>query len=213
MPDGDVVYHVIGRQFGGAYNALCESFYTHEQVAAKISKALRKMLKHYGNPPIQLVMRTVTEVSDALMNGLSIDVEQEGYLIDQLARELMGHRRATPLAVDACKWCVIEAIHGNSDAISEVVVVREYINRVIDADFFEHLPLLNHHNDISPEAIEKRLRQVRPYLDREIEHMVAQIVRLGCVDSLKKRRQKRVAKLDFSEMDIAMPEDWQGSAE
>ncbi|MBE7512726.1 MAG: hypothetical protein HS103_07910 [Anaerolineales bacterium] len=162
MPDGDVVYHGVGRGYAGAYNELCEGYFSDEQVAGKIAKALRKGLKRYGNQPITLVTQTFADVSDAVARGTGILSTQESYQIDQTARELMGHRRGTPLAVDACKEYVMQVCAGAGNSLTVVSVIRGYVSRVLQADFYEHLPLLNHHNDISSEVVDQRIQQVRP---------------------------------------------------
>jgi hypothetical protein len=213
MPDGDVVYHGVSRGFAGAYKEFCEAYFNNEQVAGKIAKALRKTVKQYGNPPIQLVLNTVEGVTSQLIRGMSIDYVQEGYIIDQSARESMGHRRGMPLAVDACKACVRQVAEARDHNMTKVVVIREYVNRVLDADFFEHLPLLSHHHNVHPEVLEQRLHQIRPYLDLEIERIVAQIAKAERVDRLRKTSKERKAELDFSQMDIAMPGNWQGGYE
>lgn len=210
MPDGDVVYHGVGRGYAGAYNELCEGYFSDEQVAGKIAKALRKGLKRYGNQPITLVTQTFADVSDAVARGTGIQSTQESYLIDQTARELMGHRRGTPLAVDACKEYVMQVCAGAGNSLTVVSVIRGYVSRVLQADFYEHLPLLNHHNDISSEVVDQRIQQVRPHLDVEIEKIVAQIAKTGRVDRLRKEpRDRTKSQPDFSGMDISMPGDWQ----
>lgn len=210
MPDGDVVYHGVGRGYAGAYNELCEGYFSDEHVAGKIAKALRKSLKRYGNQPITLVTRTFADVSGAVASGAVIQPTQESYQIDQVARELMGHRRGTPLAVDACKEYVMRVCDGTGQAMTVISVLRGYVSRVLQADFYEHLPLLNHHNDIAPEIVDERLQKVRPHLDLEIERMVAQIVKTGRVDRLRKEPRDRTnSQPDFAGMDISMPGSWQ----
>jgi hypothetical protein len=211
MPDGDVVYHGVGRGYAGAYKELCEGYFSDQHVAGKIAKALRKSLKRYGNPPVTLAIQTFSDVSSAVASGVTIDPAQESYQIDQTAREQLGHRRGTPLAIDACKEYVMQVCDGSGDGLTVISVIRGYVSRVLQADFYEHLPLLNHHNDVAPEIIEQRLQQVRPHLDMEIERIVAQIAKSGRVDRLRKeRRDNTLPEPDFSGMDVAMPGNWQG---
>lgn len=209
MPDGDVVYHGVGRGYAGAYNELCEGYFSNEQIAGKIAKALRKGLKRYGNQPITLVIQTFADVSDAVARRTEIQPTEESYQIDQAARELMGHRRGTPLAVDACKEYVMQVCAGSGTNLTVVSVIRGYVSRVLQADFYEHLPLLNHHNDIPSEVVDQRIQQVRPHLDVEIEKIVAQIAKTGRVDRLRKEPRDRIKpQPDFSGMDISMPGGW-----
>jgi len=206
MPDGDVVYHGVSRGYAMAYKELCEGYFSDEHVAGKIAKALRKGLKRYGNPPVTLAIQVFTDVSGAVASGVTIDHAQESYQIDQTARELLGHRRGTPLAVDACKEYVMRVCDGTSEELTFISVIRGYVSRVLQADFLEHLPLLNHHNDVAPEIIEQRLQQVRPHVDMEIERIVAQIAKSGRVDRLRKeRRDNTRPEPDFSGMDVTMP--------
>jgi hypothetical protein len=210
MPDGDVVYHGVGRGYAGAYNELCEGYFSDQHVAGKISQALRKSLKRYGNPPVVLVIQTFAEVSKAVSGGATIVPTQESYQIDQTARELMGHRRGTPLAADACKEYMMRVCDGLGEGMTIGFVLRAYVSRVLQADFYEHLPLLNHHNDIDPEIVEQRLQKIRPYLDVEIERIVAQIVKTRRVDRLhKERRPSTSPEPDFTGMDVSMPGNWQ----
>lgn len=210
MPDGDVVYHHIGRGYAGAYNELCEGYFSDEHVAGKIAKALRKSLKRYGNQAITLVTQTFVDVSGAVASGAIIHPAQESYQIDQAARKFMGHRRGTPLAVDACKEYVMRVCDDTRHSTTVATVLRGYVSRVLQADFFEHLPLLNHHNDITPEKVNARLQQVRPHLDLEIERIVAQIAKTGRVDRLRKEPRDRAnSQPDFSGMDTSMPGSWQ----
>lgn len=210
MPDGDVVYHDVRRGYAGAYKELCEGYFNDEKVAGKIAKALRGSLKRYGNQPIALVSRTFADVSSAVASGAAIQPTQESYQIDETARELMGHRRGTPLATDACKEYVMRVCDGTGSDLTFVSVIREYVSRVLQADFYEHLPLLNHYNDVSPAFIEQRLQQVQPHLDLEIERIVSQIVKAGRVDRLRKEpRNRAIPQPDFSGMDVSMPGSWQ----
>jgi hypothetical protein len=213
MPDGDVVYHGVGRGYAGAYKELCEGYFNDEHVAGKIANALRKSLKRYGNQPITLVTQTFSDVSDAVARGVSIDATQESYQIDQTARELMGHRRGTPLAIDACKEYVMQVRDDMSPQPTAVTVIKNYVIRVLDADFFQHLPLLSHHNNTDPQMVEERLQQIRPYLDAEVERMVAQIAKSGRVDRLRKQAREQGGMPDFSNMDIAVPESWEAAVD
>lgn len=211
MPDGDVVYHGVGRGYAGAYQELCEGYFGDEHIAGTIAKALRKSLKRYGNQPVLLVNQTFGDVSNAMAGGTGIDFTQESYIIDQNARDLMGHRRGTPLASDACKEYVMRVCDGTGGAMTVNSVIRGYVSRVLHADFYEHLPLLNHHNDADPQVIERRLEQVRPYLELEVESIVAQIAKSGRVDHLRReKRDSTVPKPDFGDIDISMPGGWNG---
>lgn len=210
MPDGDVVYHGVGRGYAGAYKELSEGYFSDEHIAGKIANALRKSLKTYGNQPVALVTQTFSDVSSAVASGVSIDATQESYQIDQTARELMGHRRGTPLAIDACKEYVMQVCDGVSPQPTPVSVIRNYVMRVLDADFYEHLPLLSHHNDTDPQVIAERLQRIRPYLDLEVERIVAQIAKSGRVDHLRKeKRDQEQSMPDFGEMDVAVPGGWE----
>ncbi len=210
MPDGDVVYYGVGRGYAGAYNELCEGYFSDEHVAGTIAKALRKSLKRYGNQPVTLVIQTFADVSSAASSGVVIQPVQESYQIDETARQLMGHRRGTPLAADASKEYVMQVSQGIGHTVTVVSVLRGYVSRVLQADFYEHLPLLNHHNDVAPEIIDQRLEKVRPHLDAEIERIAAHIAKTGRVDRLRKEpRDHATPQPDFAGMDISMPGDRQ----
>ena len=207
MPDGDVVYYGVGRTFATAYKEVCEGYFDEDHVAARVGKALRKTLKRYGNQPVTLTLDTYADISDAIGHGVGIDPAEEGYLIDERARQLMGHRRGTAIAIDACKEFAMQLNADDSTPATETVVVRNYVRRVLDAEFFERLPLVDHHNGVDPSVVENRIRKMHPNLELEIENIVSQIVKSGRVDHLRKRRRKdKESKPDFSQMDISMPQ-------
>jgi len=122
----------------------------------------------------------------------------------------MGHRRGISLAIDACKEYVIQVCDGVSTQPTVTSVIRSYIKRVLDADFYEHLPLLNHYNHTDPQVIEARVEELRPYLDAEVELIVSQIKKSARVDHLRKQSRDRERQMpDFGDMDIAVPEGWE----
>jgi hypothetical protein len=212
MPDGDVVYHGVGRGYAGAYHELCEGYFSDEHIAGKIAKALRKSLKRYGNIPITLITQTFAEIASVVASGGIVQPMQESYRIDEAARELMGHRRGAPLSADACKEFAMQVGEGTVNPTTITPVIRGYVRRTLQADFYEHLPLLNHHNDMNPKEIEQRLQDIRPYLDIEIERLVGQIAKTGQVDRLRKEPRNRVqSQPDFSGMDVSMPSYGQNS--
>ena len=209
MPDGDVVYHGVGRGFQSAYQQLCEGYFDEEHVAANIAKALRKQVKRYGNQPIALIGQTCSGLSASVASGSPIEYGEASRQIDDVARYLMGHRRGTPLAMEACKEYLLEM---NAGAITEVMptdVLRNYVSRVLLADFWEHLPLLNYHNGVEPEVIEERLERVRPYVEAEIEFMASQIAKTGKVDRLRKLSHAPASTPpDFESIDVSLANSW-----
>ncbi|HUN06262.1 MAG TPA: hypothetical protein PLQ56_06660 [Aggregatilineales bacterium] len=207
MPDGDKVYYGVSREFAEAYGVLCDGYFGEEQIAVKIAKGLCIRLKRYGNPSIDLVNYVYADLSGAMASGIVIQAEEESYSIDQLARTLMGHRRGIPLAVDACKSYVMRIAEDNHREMDVVTLLRTYVLRVLEADFYERLPLLNHRNDVTQEFIEDKLERVRPYLELEIERVVSHIVKNGRVDGLRKKsRDRGKGKPNFEAMNILMPE-------
>jgi|GEM_PF-1899160 len=205
MPDGDIVYFGVSPSYAKAYKALCQSYFTPEQVAKITAKAMRKGLNRYGNPPLSLITQTFSGIADAIATGTPIHPAEESYMIDDMARTLQGHRRGIPLAVDTCKAYVMKVCQDDADPSSIKTSIREYIQRVLDADFIECLPLLKHHNDVDPEFVEQRLEQVRPYLALEVERIVAQLAKNPDVTALRKaRRASTEPEPDFAIMDISM---------
>jgi hypothetical protein len=205
MPDGDVVYYHVGGAFAHAYRELCEGHFSEEHVTASIAKALRKTLKCYGNQPIALVNRVFVDVSQAVIDGIKIQYAEESKIIDESARDLMGHRRGMPLAVDTCKEYVLNISTEATERNQLEDVVGCYVSKVLAADFWERLPLVNHHNNADPEFIEERLRKVRPLVVSEIDHIVHQICKSGNVDRLsKKRRVENISPPDFKNMDVSL---------
>lgn len=53
------------------------------------------------------------------------------------------------LSVDACKACVMQIAEGGDANFLMSDIVREYVLRVLDLDFVEHLPMLNYHYDVA----------------------------------------------------------------
>src|SRR5688572_12357526 len=176
MPDGDFTHNKVGRDYKKPYEALCEGHFTEERVAQMIAKALVKTLKKYGNNPVQLANRVFSEICDALNQNFDIELSVESKVINQVAFELMGHRRAMPLAIDACKEYVMQVIEGKNQG-TIVPLIRNYVERALAADFLERFPLDGHHNNASPEFVRERLEKVRPHLGQEIEHIVSQIAK------------------------------------
>lgn len=210
MPDADVVYHRIGRDFAGAYKELCEGHFSDEYIAASVAKGLRKRLKGYGNQPITLISQTFDGISGAVRIGSLIDFNEESQLIDDASRQLMGHRRGTPLAIEVCKEYALEVIAGAATDAALKDVIESYVSRVLLADFWEHMPLVNHHNNVDPEVIEERLERLRPYLNAEIEIMASQIVKAGNVDGIRKLPRSRDSQPpDFENMDVSSQSNWQ----
>lgn len=206
MPDGDVVYYGVSPAGASAYNALCQDL-SSEYQAGMLAKFIRKTLKQYGNPPLSLAAHTAADVANAISAGGTLNAAQESCLIDESARELHGHRRGMELSVDACKACIMIGVEIDRASFLMGDMLREYMVRVLYADFVERLPLLNHHNDISPDMIDQRLERLRPHLNREIERMVAQLVKKPDIRSLRKERSASPKPApDFDTMDISLPE-------
>ena len=205
MPDVDIVPDGVMRKFRPACDQLCEGFVRDEQLSEAIGKALRNTLKKEGNPPIELLLATLKSAFDEVDGEKAIDAAGLRQLIDEAASRSMSHPRYTSIAVDAMKACVEQTEHLLfSDAMSEAFI-GEYITRVLTADFYECMPLLNYHSGVSTEAIDERLQRVKPYVEHEIAYMVKQIVRDESAAHLRKKRKKRGSKPDFGNMDISMP--------
>ncbi len=210
MPDGDVVYHGVGPAYATAYRELCEGHFSHEHIAASVARGLRKSLKRYGNQPVTLISRTFDGISGAVRSGSLIDFNEESQLIDDASRELMGHRRGTPLAIEVCKEYALDVSAGTATDAVLKDVIKSYVSRVLLADFSERLPLVNHYNDVDPAVIEERLEQLRPYLSAEIENIASQIVKAGKVERIRKVRRSPVSQPpDFESMDVSSQSNWQ----
>ena len=205
MPDGDVVYYGVSPAGTSAYKALCQNLSTEYQ-AGMLAKFIRKTLKEYGNPPLSLAAYTAADVANVVSAGGILYAAQESCLIDETACELHGHRRGMELSVDACKACVMMGVDTDRAPFLMGDMLREYMVRILYADFVERLPLLNHHNDIPPDMIDQRLERLRPHLDLEIERMVAQLVKKPDVRSLRKERSASPKPASaFDTMDISLP--------
>jgi hypothetical protein len=202
MPDGDVVYHKVGGGYTDVYHALCQEHYSAEQVANMLAAALQRGLKRYGYQSINLLMTTFEDVSSALAKGTGLDATQESFIIDDVARGLMGHRRGIPLAIDACKDYVLSLAEGTISQPNAYEMVRNYVKRVLAADFYERLPLTHHYDNADPVRVERRLEQVRQYLDGNITSIVAHIVNKRRVDRFPK---VRVDTPDFANTNIPLP--------
>lgn len=204
MPDGDIVHHRVGRGFVRAYRELCESHFSDEHVTASIAKALRKTLRFYGNAPVELLQRVFKDVSGAVGQGDRIRYSAESEIIDDTARELMGHRRGMALAVDACKEYVLDVSEQTTAKNSLDDVIESYVSKVLAADFWERMPLVHHHDNADPEYVGQRLEQVHSLLQPEIEHIVSQISRSGNVNRLRKKQQSKPdSPPDFEHMDVS----------
>ncbi len=213
MPDGDVVYHEVGRFYRGAYRELCEGYFPDEHITASIVRGLRKTLKRYGNSPITLISRTFDSVSGAIGEGVPVEYDEASHHIDLTARELMGHRRGMPLAIDACKDFVLTAVSETrfNEALKDVI--RNYVSRALRADFLERMPLVNHHANADPEIIEKRLIRIQPLLDKEVEIIASRIAKAGKVDQIRQKRHSSTAQQsDFEHMDVSFPDTSQEEA-
>ena len=204
MPDGDVVYHGVGRGYIAPYKELCEGRFSDEQIAADLAKSLRNGLKRYGNPPVNIIFETVDDLAQGVERGIHLDVSEESRQIDDCAHRMMGHRRGMPIAVDACKSLMLASAAGEGTEQALHDTVRDYIERVLNADFVERLPLHNLHDKADPEEVAQRLKRVLHHLVPEIDSMVANIVKNQNVDGLRKRPSQKQPPPDFSQIDVSL---------
>ena len=205
MPDVDIVQERVTRKFKRAYEQLCEGFLSYEELSEVIAKALRNTLKKEGNPPIELIFYALRRVFDEGAGKKPINNIDAGFLIDHLASESMSNPRYTAIAQDAFKAGVERSknLQDQTDMSNEVV--REYVTRVLAADFYKSMPLTNHYNGVSTQEINERLQQVYPHVEHEIAYIVKQIVRDESATRLRKKRKKRNSNPNFGDMDISMP--------
>ena len=88
--------------------------------------------------------------------------------------------------------------------IVKTAVVREFANRLLDAEFNESMPPVHHHMNASSEDIEKRLFEAEPNIESQLAHIVDQMVRHDTAEKLRKKPAKRKSSQDFSTMDISL---------
>ena len=204
MPDADVLYFRVFRKYRTVYKQLCEDYLSIETVAENIATALRTTLKKDANDAIRLLLDMVESITDGQATLNDIEVSKVGYRIDQMARRSMANHRYVTIAVNVLKAHLMKEEFGHNRSISSVAVLREFVVVVYEADFSKCSPPVHHHNDISAEEYERRIKLVQPHVDGEITHIAEQIDRLGSSERLRKRPMKRVAERDFSQWDIAM---------
>ena len=207
MPEYDNVYFSVYKTFILAYMLVCEWQFGEEQVAQEIEDKTIALLKEHGDAPIRMLLDRVKIVTRKVTNGEPIEGQEEFIAINRMVRECTGHRRYMSIAVEAYKACVILVVNGGDKDLTSGTVIREFINRILDAEFFKRHPLGAHHGGVSTEDFEMRLRKVRVCLEPYIEDKVVQIVKSERVDKLRKMPQKRASSPDFSLMDISMSDN------
>ena len=205
MPDVDIVHESVPQKYWNAYKQLCEGLLTPEELSEAITKALRETLKDEGKAPSELIFESLRSAFGAAGIGMPIDVVAAGRMIDQLAGRSLAQSRYVYLAVEAFKAGLTQATNLHDYEVVKKAVSREYVSRLLDADFIERLPPAEHHMNASPEDISARLLAAEPHIDSQLAHIVDQIVRHETVETLQKKPAKQSASPDFSSMDISLP--------
>jgi hypothetical protein len=205
MPDGDVIRYGVGSKFTRVYEEICDMATDddYSYIVDRVAQVTCQTLKLYGNEPIQLMKRVYQEITIALENGEILSPSQMSYWIDNIARNLMGHKYGISIGVDTCKEITMMLANGEGLNFSNKVFIRRYIERVLDANFYESMPLNVHYHDADPFDIEQRIQNIRPLLNEYIEDSVSKIIKDGTVDKLTKKRKPRNFNPNFSDMDLS----------
>jgi len=204
MPDGDVIYYHVGKHFATPYKALCDDAYEDkpDEVAEMTGTGLRNRLKRYGQQPILLIQKITQQLHQGF--GQPINFEQESIYVDQIALELMGNKRGISLATEACKEIAFQLSTAESIAYQNDMVIKKYIDRILEADFFERIPLLIHHDGIDHEIFQKRLVSMKNFLAPKVEHIIYQLEQAWDVNKLRKKRAVAFTADDFEKMDMSL---------
>ena len=205
MPDVDIVHDQVKPKFRAAYRQLCERTRSVEEQSESIAKGLRNTLKKDANSAVEFILRTLTRAAE------EFDVDKPDFgvalsrFIDGCARECVTNSRYKSLAVEALKACLKHGENLQFTNHNARESIRDFVNRVLAADFVESMNLIYHHSGASSEDIRESLQEAEPHLEREIEYIVSQILRKGSAAKLRKRPKRRGPKPDFSEEDISIP--------
>lgn len=138
MPDGDIVHVHLAHVYQKVYKQLCEGQYGDEELALEALRALERNIQSYGDEPIKLIEQVVARLEQIPAEPLlreMVDWSEERRVIDKLAQQANGSKRAIYLAVKACKEQVQELQQGEcpQDLMFEIAI--KYMRNVYISNF------------------------------------------------------------------------------
>lgn len=113
-------------------------------------------------------------------------------MIDKLAQQANGSKRAIHLAVKACKEQVQELQQGEcpQDLMFEIAI--KYMRNVYISNFEERMPLAKHYSGVSQATVDVRLDCMRPHVLQGIVALAMHVVRNGSINLLRLSRRPRL---------------------
>lgn len=206
MPDGDKIHSRLSGRYRKPYLQICEGQYGAAELARDVARALKKDLHEYGSKPTECVARIAQQLQQLPREPLlqiTIDWSEQSRMIDQLAQQTKGNRRAIELVVQAGKQLLHELRYGRPVGNIDQELHERYVRNIYHANFEARIPLAPPPNGLPYETVTAKLHDIRPHMDREIATLAAQLHRRKDVAGLRLRRRAKSNRSIDLHMDLS----------
>lgn len=194
MPDGDKIHPKLGNRHQGIYKQICEEAYSEEEIAYNELAPLRKELQAYGDAPLELIRQAVdifNQNSASLLvdwNAMNRSLEK---ISQRISQQTCADKRGLSLALEACKKILHGIRYGNSPSDLGLKITQEYMIKVYEAQFEGRIPLVHHYNNADPTMVNLKVREMRPFIERGVEHFAGQLANGRSVTSLRRPQRDK----------------------
>jgi hypothetical protein len=197
MPDGDKVHAYLPQRYQKVYQQVCEGYLSEEELSYEVSQPLIKDIQQYGDTPIQLIAQVAGRLEQVPTGPLFKGSDywaQMSQEIDNIAQQQAYgcNRRGLDLAIEGCKEKLLDLRSGEHPGHLRREIIQNYLRKVYLSNCEERVPLSQqHHGNVSQEIVNKRLKGMRPHLEKRITVLSRKLAQKGTVNSLNPSSLRR----------------------
>lgn len=206
MPDGDKIHSRLSGRYQKPYLQICEGQYGAAELARDVARVLKRDLREYGSRPTECMARIAQELQQLPREPLlqaTIDWSEQSRMIDRLAQQTKGNRRAIELVVQAGKQLLHELRYGRPVGNIDQALHERYVQNIYHANFEARIPLAPPPNGVPYETVAARLDDMRPHVEREIATLAAQLHRGKDPSDLRLHRRAKPSRSIDLHMDLS----------
>jgi hypothetical protein len=198
MADGDIIRLGVPGPYCKAYQMLCEGLSNSEDCAREAARGVQKLIKRYKEQPRQLLQHMAQRFEQMTGQPGQLSPSQCAALdkeIDRMCRRLGGHKHGMDAAAAACRAKLNALECGEPPGDIHHELCQLFVERIADSTFTSRVASLPRHlDDLPANIVNKRLADILPDFNRNLEGYAQQLDSSTSSNKTPKLRRRRGAK-------------------